>query len=153
MSEYLLAIDPGKMTGFALLNIDDPDNPWIMEALELTVEEFYVRIEEVFETYQYQSLEVVIEDFKITKRTADLSDAPWSLNLIGVTQFFGHKYRVPVTLQLPARKPFASNDRLRLVNFWQKSTAGHSNDALRHAMIYIVDNNPNWARKLIIPDK
>lgn len=153
MPEYLLAIDPGKMTGFALIDVTIPDDPWVVSAEELTVEEFYAKIEELFLTNLYNNVEVVIEDFKITKRTADLTDAPWSLNLIGVTQYFCWKYKRVLTLQLPARKPFASNDRLRLVNFWHVGGAGHANDALRHGMIYIVDNNPNWARKLIVPDK
>lgn len=153
MTDILVAIDPGKATGFAIIDVTNPDFPYVVSAEELPTEAFYGRIEEVFLAYQFDSLEVVIEDFKITKRTADLTDAPWSLNLIGVTQYFCWKYKRAFTLQLPARKPFASNERLRQVNFWHVGGEGHANDALRHAMIYIVDNNPSWARKLIVPDK
>jgi hypothetical protein len=98
-------------------------------------------------------LAIVWEDFHITVETAKKTPQPWSLHLIGVMLYFCWKYDIPCATQSPVRKGFATNDKLRHVGFWHKGGEGHANDAFRHAMIYLVDNHPNWARKLILPTK
>jgi hypothetical protein len=118
----------------------------------LLPDEFYAKMEEVFAEH-HEHLVVVWEDYHITAQTAKLSQQPWSLNLIGVLQYFCWKYNVEFEVHSPSRKVFANDKRLRLVGFWRKGMAGHANDAYRHAMVFIVDRNPNWARKLIVPDK
>lgn len=150
--KYLLSVDPGLMTGVAFLDITDEDDPLPLWDEELKVEEFYVRMGEVFKEF-HEEMVVVWEDYHITARTATLSQQPWSLNLIGVMQYFCWKYDVKFTVHSPSRKPFATPERLRQVGFWHKGEAGHANDAFRHAMVFLVDRNPNWARKLIIPSK
>lgn len=149
MASKLLGIDPGKATGLVLIDTSDPENPIPMYSGELDVSQFYGKMESYFTEFGEQ-LHVVIEDFKITPQTGKLSDAPWSLNLIGVTQYFCWRYAVGLTVQKPAEKPFASNPRLHAVGFWHKGGGGHANDAFRHAMIYLANQNPQWVRKLIV---
>lgn len=148
MARYIFAVDPGLATGVALVDCSNPDEPFVVWSLELTTTQFYAKIEEVFQLY-YAELELVVEDFHML--SGDKSEAPWSLNLIGICEFFCWRYGVKFTKQSPGRKPFAFNDRLRLVGFWHVGGEGHANDALRHAMIYHADHYPRWARKLIVP--
>ena len=149
---YLLSVDPGLSTGIVLVDIHDPENPKPLWHHELTIEEFYVILDDTIEHYGY-SLAIVWEDFHITVETAKKSPQPWSLHLIGVMLYKCWKHDIPFAVQSPVRKGFATNDKLRHVAFWHKGGEGHANDAFRHAMIYLVDNYPNWARKLILPTK
>lgn len=147
--KVLVGIDPGLATGICVINIDDLDNPVPLEDAELDLVGYYRKIEELAEKYG-DDMEMVIESFIITPKTAKLSQAPWSLENIGVARFIGGKYGIPITFQKPADKPFASNERLRKVGFWVVGSEGHSNDAYRHCMIWIANTNPNWTKKLIL---
>jgi hypothetical protein len=149
---YLLSVDPGLATGAVLIDVHDPENPVPVWDAELTIQEFYAMIEHTIENYG-TDLAIVWEDFHITVETAKKTPQPWSLHLIGVMLYFCWKYDIPCAVQSPVRKGFATNDKLRHVGFWHKGDHGHANDAFRHAMIYLVDNYPNWARKLILPTK
>lgn len=146
---YLLGIDPGKATGVCLIDLTDSVNPKPVWSYEWSVNEFYTMIEPVIATDGVE-LFIACEDFRITAATAKLTEAPWSLNLIGVVQFLGLKYNRKVSLQLPSEKPFATNDRLRMVGFWHKGGEGHANDAYRHAMIWLVKNNREWTKNLLL---
>ena len=144
---YLLAIDPGLMTGLCLIDLSDPENPVKVWSAEVTLEQFWEEIEDLAKQAETH---IVIEDFRITSETAKLTEAPWSLNLIGVLQFLCHKYGKTLDLQLPSQKPFADNDKLHAVEFWHVGGAGHANDASRHAMIWIVERNRKWTKKLLL---
>lgn len=144
---YLLAIDPGLMTGVCLIDLIDPENPVKVWAVEVTIQEFHDKIEELI---SHEQTHVVIEDFKITVETGKLSDAPWSLELIGVVRYLCYLSGKVLDLQLPSQKPFADNDKLHAVDFWHVGGAGHANDSLRHAMVWIVDRNRKWTRKLLV---
>jgi hypothetical protein len=144
---YLLAIDPGLATGVCLIDLIDPDNPVKLWSAEVTVEEFYDKIEELV---AQEETHVVIESFTITVETGKLSDAPWSLELIGVTKFNCYHNAKELDQQLPVQKGFATNEKLQSVDFWHVGGEGHANDALRHAMIWIVDRNRKWTRKLLV---
>lgn len=144
---FLLSIDPGLATGICLIDISDPEEPFKVWSKEVSVEEFYDGIAGILAT---PNLHVVMEDFKITVETGKLSDAPWSLNLIGIVQYLCYLNGKGLDLQMPAEKPFADNDKLRSVDFWHVGGDGHANDALRHAMIWIVKNNRKWTRKLLV---
>ena len=144
---YLLAIDPGLMTGVCLIDMLDRENPVRVWSAEVTTTEFYDKISELV---AQPETHVVIEDFKITVETGKLTEAPWSLNLIGIVQYLCYLNGKVLDFQLPSQKPFADNDKLRAVDFWHVGEAGHANDALRHAMIWIVDRNRKWTKKLLL---
>lgn len=145
--KYLLSIDPGLMTGVCLIDLSDPENPVKVWSKEVTIEEFHDNIEQLI---SHEETHVVIEDFKITVETGKLSDAPWSLELIGVVRYLCYLNGKVLDLQLPSQKPFADNDKLRAVDFWHVGGEGHANDSLRHAMVWIVDRNRKWTRKLLV---
>lgn len=145
--KYLLAIDPGLATGVAMIDLTDYDNPKVMWSDELTITQFYDTIDKLIGR---EDLAVVIEQFKITVETGKLSDAPWSLNLIGIVDYLCYHRGAEIYFQMPSQKPFADNEKLRAVDFWHVGGAGHALDALRHAMIWIVEYNRKWTRKLIV---
>lgn len=147
--KVLVAVDPGLATGLCVINIDDMDNPKPIEDFELNLEEYYSKLEQLALKYG-SDMQIVIEAFLITAQTAKLSQAPWSLENIGVARFIGWRFGIPVTLQKPAEKPFASNEKLRKVGFWVKGSEGHAIDAYKHAMIWIANRNPNWTKKLVL---
>lgn len=147
---YLLAIDPGLATGMALINITDLNNPQIINAWELNTTEFYDKAEEIISSCG-PLLDIVIENFIVTKRTAELTQAPWSLELIGVVRFLARKYYVnDLVLNKPSDKQFADNDKLRQCGFWFVGGEGHANDAFRHAVVWLVNKNPRWAKNLLV---
>lgn len=146
----LLGIDPGLATGLAAINIQDRSKPEVLWSNEVSVEQFHNFIEDYVREHE-KSLVIVIEDYIITKRTADLSAQPYSLHLIGVVLFLSHKYGVPVVFHNPSDKKFAEdNNRLRGAGWWHKGGEGHANDAFRHAMKFCADRSPEFARSLLI---
>ena len=135
----LLAIDPGKMTGWAELSYTS-DSFTIHTASELTVDEVWDTLYTSLDNTDSDKPDViVIEDFRITTGTGKLGSPDWSLRLIGAVEYLGFKYDIPVVKQYPSNaKAFSTNDKLRAVDMWHKGGAGHANDALRHAMLYMV---------------
>jgi len=145
--KYLLSIDPGLATGVCLIDIADPENPFMVWSREVTIDQFY---DQIGPAVEHPETHVVMEDFKITVETGKLSEAPWSLNLIGVVQYLCYLNGKVLDLQLPSQKPFATSEKLQAVGFWHVGEGGHANDALKHAMIWIVDRNRKWTRKLLV---
>lgn len=145
--KYLLAIDPGLATGICLIDLSDPENPKKMWSAEVNLEQFY---NEIAKLVSQPETHVVIEGFRITTETAKLSEAPWSLNLIGIVQYLCYLNGKVLDTQMPSQKPFADNDKLHAVEFWHKGGEGHANDAFRHAMIWIVDRNRKWTKRLLL---
>jgi hypothetical protein len=150
--KYLFAVDPGLLTGAALLDITEVSSNDIKKlgSWELTVDEYFDMSEAVISGLG-KSVEVVIEDFHITDRTSKLSEAPWSLQLIGATMFLVRRFGASdFHLQSPSEKHFADNEKLKHTGFWHVGGEGHANDAYRHAMVYINDRNPRWAKYLLV---
>jgi len=146
METRLLCLDPGKTSGCAILDTSELQENQsgevkILMTGELSPEELDDWLIESFSSAlaDKAGFETVCEDFIITPQTGKNSAAPWSLKKIGVLEFLGRRYNVPVTLQTPAAaKSFVSNDRLRALGLWHKGGAGHANDALRHGVLYLV---------------
>ncbi len=140
MPKWILSIDPGKMTGLALIKIEDgvPEIVWSKETEYMdTCNEMNIVIAE----HRADNLRVLYERFIITPMTAKNSVAPWSLELIGVIKYLTGAYGVTdVVDQSPATaKNFCPNPRLKAVGFWHRGGAGHAQDALRHVVTHLVD--------------
>lgn len=135
----LLAIDPGKMTGWSELSYTS-DSYTLHSSAELSVDEVWeVLVNGLDDPEGPHPDVIVIEDFKITTGTGKLGSPDWSLRLIGAVEYLGFKYDIPVVKQYPSNaKAFSTNDKLRAVGMWRKGGAGHAKDSLRHAMLYMV---------------
>lgn len=135
----ILAIDPGKMTGAAFITYSKDSTKIYMQSYEIPMEEINSWLQENLEEQSYDIDAVVIEDFKITAGTGKLGSPDWSLRIIGAVEYICNQYGIPLTKQFPSNaKSFSSNEKLRAVDMWHKGGAGHANDALRHAMLYMV---------------
>lgn len=134
----LLAIDPGKMTGWAEVEFNtDGSRHTVTNLQEVSMDNIWSSLQEVFSERVPDC--VVIEDFKITTGTGKLGSPDWSLRIIGAVEYLAYLNNIPVVKQTPANaKAFSTNERLRAVEMWHKGGAGHANDALRHALLFMV---------------
>lgn len=112
---------------------------------EMDIEEFHKFIE-VYLSGAKDKCRVVIENFIIGVSTGKKSQQPWSLRLIGVVVYLCDKYNIPITIQNPSERKFATNEKLKQIGFWHVGGEGHANDAYRHALVWIVDHYPAVAK-------
>jgi len=135
----LIAIDPGKATGFAVIDFEDMDNISVVQSSELEQYETCETVEKLLEE-DASSYEIVMEKFTITTQTGkNTNGGNWSPEIIGCVRYFAQKFDVPFTEQTPAEaKKFVPNDRMKAVGIWHVGGEGHARDALRHGVLYLV---------------
>lgn len=147
--KYLLSIDPGLATGVALLNTEDLINPVQLGTNELDIPSLYAFLEETFKAYGNEMM-VVCEAFIVTVETVKNQNGEyWSLELIGLVKFFCWKYQVPMTLQNPDARTFATHPMIKEVGFWHKGGEGHAIQALRHAFVWILNRDRRFLRRVL----
>ena len=143
---YLLAIDPGLLTGVCLVDLIDPNNPVKVWAAEVTLEQFHEAIEAWVKA---DDTHILIEKYLITQETVKKGEAPWSLELIGVVKHYCYFAKKELAIQTPDERKFATSEILQSVGFWHVGGEGHANDAFRHALVWIVNRNQRLARLLL----
>lgn len=144
LNKYVLSVDPGKATGVALLSLKTDEEPKILYSGEVQPDEFAECIRNLLKDmeHEYSRLTIVCEKFTINAQTVRNSQAPYSLEQIGVLkqimQDFGLD-RDSVVWQMPvdAKKMFP-NEALKKLEIWHRGGEGHANDALRHALLRLV---------------
>lgn len=138
----VIAIDPGKMTGLAVFSLTAGEEPVLEWSAEVDEDTFAVPIR--YEMDRYPELEVVCERFVITAQTAKNSQAPFSLELIGVLKQIVRDHGRSVDsifFQKPAdAMNLFPNEALKKLHYWHKGGADHGNDAIRHALTYLAGN-------------
>lgn len=139
LPQYLLSVDPGKVSGICLVEIMCGE-PTILWSTELDFIESCDLINKTMLEFG-QQLRVVCESFVITPQTGKNSQAPFSIELIGVIKWLSAAYNADsLVFQSPQKaKNFCPNDRLKRVGFWHVGGEGHARDALRHAVTHLVD--------------
>lgn len=135
----VLALDPGKTTGWAQFILDGQS----YQCGQTTFTETCAMIEEQTGGWGDRLL-LVSESFIINMATVKNTQAPWSLELIGVARYFAMtRCHRDLALQMPSSaKGFASDDRLRKLG-WYVPGQGHAMDAARHLILALA------TRKLI----
>lgn len=139
----ILAVDPGKLTGVAFLSWSGipTDSPEIVETAEVDEIEFPGLIEQVLsQKSQFTEFKVVCEQFTINLQTAKKSQAPFSLEQIGVLKYLCRKADIDtIVMQSPAdAKNMFPNPKLKKLEIWHKGGEGHALDALRHGLLLLV---------------
>jgi hypothetical protein len=136
----LLCCDPGLASGLGILTYDPIAGIQKAISLEGTLPEVGQEARSFLTLYSPASAEVVCERFTITVQTAKNSQAPWSLEVIGMLKWLvADVWHVDpeekVILQQPAdAKGLVPNPLLRSMGLWHRGGAGHANDALRHGV-------------------
>jgi hypothetical protein len=154
MSRYVLSVDPGKATGVALLKLEDGEEPFIVYSGEAQPFEFAEIVRLLFSSFdgEFHNLEIVCEKFTINAQTVRNSQAPFSLEQIGVLKQIMQDFdmdRESIVWQMPVdAKRMFPNEALKTLKVWHRGGEGHANDALRHALLRLVKKG--WIpRKLL----
>lgn len=139
----LLAVDPGNVSGVAVLRLDDLDDAPL--TYELDKQQTYSFIHSLrYGTMQDRSerMEMVAERFVISQRTIRSERQDDALNILGYLDSLHHLYGIPLHLQSPAQaKKFVSDDRLRRLGWYRRTKDGHANDAQRHLLTYLASHH------------
>lgn len=128
--DVVLGVDPGGTTGLCLLRVDPLEIinydqvPW-PEVLDVA-EEWWVG----------RCAAVACERYVITARTAQLTQQPEALMVIGAFFLLARKVDLPMTLQsVGDAKAAFSNEYLNELGLRVKGK--HARDALRHACLCV----------------
>lgn len=147
MTPLFLAIDPGKTTGMAL---------WVPGDLPVPVSAEYGVEDAIKHTlavltcneraaHRHYRPEVVIEDFVISERTIKSSRQTEPLDILGWVKIECRRRNIPLTLQSAAQaKSFATAAKLKKLGWYHPTKGGHANDALRHLLVYLVNNRREY---------
>lgn len=143
LKKYILSIDPGKVTGIALISLETGSEPVLEWSGEFTAEEFAKPIRDTLWASEAKfNLDVVCERFVINAQTLRNSQAPYSLEQIGALKQCLIDAKRPVEdiiFQAPAdAKALFPNEALKHLGYWHKGGAGHALDAIRHALLRAV---------------
>ncbi len=136
----VIGIDPGKTTGIMSVSVDE-GNLTSVEPLEVDHMGLGHYMETVYGQWRVNGAKptIVIESFTITQATAKNSQAPWSLEGIGIVRFFADKAGLPLVFQTPAQaKRLATDEILKAAGMHFPSKGGHQNDAARHCCYYLM---------------
>ncbi|URP22188.1 RuvC-like resolvase [Microbacterium phage Big4] len=138
----IYAIDPGKATGLSVFSLEKGKEPVLEWSAEVDEDTFAIPLRVEFA--QYPHLEVVCERFVITVQTAKNTQAPYSLELIGVMKQIVRDHNRStdsIHFQSPSdvMKLFP-NPALKKLGYWHKGGAGHANDSIRHGLAYMAGN-------------
>lgn len=135
MPKHALVVDPGKLTGWILYNVSESQ---VHSSGEHEMMPF---LNHAYGVISVMNVDVVCESFHITKRTATLSQQPWSLEIIGALRWMASRHDRFFHLQQPSQaKKFADNERLRDAGLWTSGSKGHVNDAARHLVLWLAKN-------------
>lgn len=128
----VMAIDPGKTTGVAVFDGQRFDSYELDSSLEGDVQ--------LCRAIQSLCPRVVIcESFRITAQTAKNTQAPWSLEQIGVVRLSSKIVGAKFVLQSPAdAKGFSTDAKLKAIQWYVSTPGGHRNDAARHLLAWLV---------------
>lgn len=126
----IVAVDPGKMTGVAVLDTSDVYTGWEGE-LHDALRSIDVQLD------LGHKFVIVCEDFIYTQATAKKSRQTWSTEGIGVLRYLAETHGVQFVLQTPAAaKRFATDEKLKVLDWHHPTKGGHRNDAARHLLLY-----------------
>ena len=150
----VVGVDPGKASGIAVIEWDEQsDVPQVLYSLETDPESYADEIETALKHMnQYERLFVACESFTINAQTVRNSQAPWSLENIGILKHLCRRAGYPVdqiAFQPPVNaKNMFPNEKLKKLGTWHRGGEGHANDAIRHALLRLV--KAGWTPRTLL---
>jgi hypothetical protein len=127
----IVAIDPGKMVGYAVRADSIGFHASQSDKWEFLTWADPVGWDEWFDV-------VIIERYIITPKTAKLSQQHDALDVLGVIRWWCHKADVPLLEYSAAEaKSFSTDAKLKAASMWTPGQ-DHACDAARHLMLYMV---------------
>lgn len=160
--ERVIAIDPGKKTGIAVLerskHDDGSDLVELLYSAETSPDETVPTLRHLMAEYQLPPphlhspdpahpappsppARVVIEKFIISQRTvAKSQEASHALRTIGACEQVLRDCGYPeaaIKWQSPSQKAVFPNEKLKSLGLWHRGGDGHALDAIRHGALYL----------------
>ncbi len=147
MTQYVLALDPGKITGMCLFSREPGQEPVLEWSKELEQTEVATAIREALGAPTIlENVDVVCERFIINAQTVRNSQAPYSLEVIGILKqclFDSGKLMDDIYFQAPANAmAMFTNEKIKKLGYWHRGGAGHALDSIRHGLLRLV--NTGW---------
>lgn len=131
----VIAFDPGLTTGWAAYDTETAE----FRSGQTQFMETGYQLEWELQKAQHDKapITVIAESFLITVNTAKNTQAPWSLELIGVIRYMTKRnIDAAIILQKPGdAKAFSSDDKLKAMGFYVPGMK-HANDAARHLLLH-----------------
>lgn len=152
----IIAVDPGKASGIAVLYWDrtSPDTqPSILMSVEAQPENFAEDIRAAFKlAVDPDGLAVACESFVINAQTVKNSQAPYSLEQIGVLKHLCREHGYDpsqIAFQAPVNaKNMFPNPALKKLGLWHRGGEGHALDAIRHGALRMV--KAGWTPRALL---
>lgn len=143
MLKYVLSVDPGKLTGIALFGFNGLSEPTLEWAKELEQHEVAHTLRGVLgASEELRNADVVCERFIINAQTVRNSQAPYSLEIIGILKqclLDSGRPMDDIFFQAPAdAMTMFDNKKLKKLEYWYVGGGGHALDAIRHALLRLV---------------
>lgn len=142
-TNYILSVDPGKTTGVALFSWELEGEPKLIDSNEVDFSGYAKFLRDKFDEHSEEpEFHVVCERFTINAQTVRNSQAPFSLEKIGVLKQILLDYGLTIDslhMQSPAdAKAMFDNAKLKKLEYWHRGGEGHALDAIRHGLLYMV---------------
>lgn len=150
----ILAVDPGKASGICLFEWEEGEEPKMAWSGEYQQDQYAQAIRLAIHASQSSGVkvEVVCERFTINAQTVRNSQAPYSLEQIGILRqcMLDAGYAMDdISFQSPAdAKAMFPNEKIKKLDYWHKGGEGHALDSIRHALLYMVKKGWNPTRLL-----
>lgn len=144
MTTFVLSVDPGKATGMACFSYAAGQEPELLWSVEVQQHEYAAPIRATLAKAAELGIEVkvVCERFTINAQTVKNTQAPYSLEQIGILKqclLDVGRNADDVYFQSPAdAKAMFTNEKLKKLEYWHKGGEGHALDAIRHGLLYTV---------------
>jgi len=142
--KFILSVDPGKASGICFFQYEKGYEPKMLWSGEYQQNEYANPIRmAIRSSIEFGiPIEIVCERFTINAQTVRNSQAPYSLEQIGILKqiMLDHKMNPEdIIFQSPAdAKAMFSNEKLKVLGFWHKGGEGHALDSIRHAVLRLV---------------
>lgn len=140
----ILSVDPGKASGICLFAFDGESEPEMLWSGEYQQNEYAKPIREAIGMAFMGDvkLEIVCERFTINAQTVKNSQAPYSLEQIGILKQCMMDIGIDpesIIFQSPAdAKAMFTNEKLKKLGYWHRGGEGHALDSIRHALLRLV---------------
>lgn len=145
--QMIISVDPGKATGVAVFSFEKGQEPEMLECAEVDFYSFAPWMREWLGYYfmgenDKGDIHIICERFTINAQTVKNSQAPYSLEEIGVLKQIMLDYNLDpenLKFQSPAdAKAMFDNSKLKKLEYWNRGGEGHALDAIRHGLLYMV---------------
>lgn len=137
----VLSVDPGKTSGIAFLELRPGEEPALIWSGEYQIEDYALAVRDAISFAQRNGrpIQVVCERFVINAQTVKNSQAPYSLEMIGILKQVMLDNKIShetIIFQSPSdAKAMFDNAKLKKLGYWYKGGGGHALDAIRHGLL------------------